>query len=62
MADPPASVPEHWQMCSLAGRFRGTMNSTTTLSDLGFEGTWFKRRTEMQDGGTAANLWYANVQ
>ncbi|KAH0834797.1 hypothetical protein J3R83DRAFT_10398 [Lanmaoa asiatica] len=57
MADPPASIPEHWQMCSMARRFREAVNSaTTTLSEPGSEGVWFKRGTEMQDGSTVANL------
>lgn len=60
MADPPASIPEHWQLCSAARRFREAVNSTTTptLSEPGSEGVWFKRGTEMRDGSTAANLWY----
>lgn len=63
MADPPASIPEHWQMCSVARRFREAVNSTTTmLSEPGSEGVWFKRGTEMRDGSTAANLWYTNIQ
>ncbi|KAG9311769.1 phosphoglycerate mutase-like protein [Chiua virens] len=55
MADPPASIPEHWQMCSVARRFREAVNSTTP-SEPGTEGVWFKRGTEMYDGKTIANL------
>ncbi|KAI9568107.1 phosphoglycerate mutase-like protein [Boletus coccyginus] len=56
MADPPASIPEHWQMCSQARRFREAVNSMTTLSGSYPDGVWFKRGTEMRDGRTAANL------
>ncbi|KAG6379653.1 histidine phosphatase superfamily [Boletus reticuloceps] len=57
MADPPASIPEHWQMCSVARRFSEAVNSTTTtLGEPHPDGMWFKRGTEMRDGRTVANL------
>jgi len=57
MTDPPASIPEHWQLCSVARRFRETVNSTTsTPNGPSWDGMWFKRGTEMRNGGTAANL------
>ena len=64
MADPPASIPEYWQMCSVVRRFREAVNSTTTttLSEPYHDGVWFKRGTETRDGRTFANLWYANIR
>lgn len=63
MADPPASIPEHWQMCSVTRQFREAVNvTTTTLSESTSGGVWFKRGTEMRDGSTAANLWYADIE
>ncbi|KAF8122675.1 phosphoglycerate mutase-like protein [Boletus edulis] len=57
MADPPASIPEHWQMCSVARRFSEAVNSTTTtLGEPHPVGMWFKRGKEMRDGRTVANL------
>ena len=59
MADPPASIPEHWQMCSVVRRFREAVNSTTTTPSEPYPGgLWLKRGTETRDGRTAANLWY----
>jgi acid phosphatase len=56
MADPPASIPELWQMCTVARRFRETVESTLTPGGSGAEGLWFKKSVEMRDGRTAANL------
>ena len=64
MADPPASIPEYWQMCSVTRRFREAVDSTTMtpLSEPRHDGVWFKRGTETRDGRTAANLWYATIE
>ncbi|KAF8842016.1 phosphoglycerate mutase-like protein [Paxillus ammoniavirescens] len=56
MADPPASIPEIWQMCTVARRFRETVDSTATHGGPGAEGLWFKKGVETRDGRTAANV------
>ncbi|KAF9226315.1 phosphoglycerate mutase-like protein [Gyrodon lividus] len=56
MADPPASIPELWQMCTVARRFRETVDSTAAPDRPGAQGLWFKKGTEMRDGRTAPNL------
>ncbi|KAG8216430.1 phosphoglycerate mutase-like protein [Butyriboletus roseoflavus] len=57
MVDPPASIPEYWQMCSVARRFREAVKLTTAKHrEPASEGAWFKRGTEMRDGSTATNL------
>ena len=65
MADPPMSIPEYWQMCSMVRWFHEAVNSTTmttTLSEPYHDRVWFKRGTETQDGKTFVNLWYANIR
>ncbi|KIJ14520.1 hypothetical protein PAXINDRAFT_12617 [Paxillus involutus ATCC 200175] len=56
MADPPASIPEIWQMCTVARRFRETVDSTATPGEPGAEGLWFKKGVETRDGRTAPNV------
>ncbi|KIK94541.1 hypothetical protein PAXRUDRAFT_33465 [Paxillus rubicundulus Ve08.2h10] len=56
MADPPASIPELWQMCTVARRFRETVDSTATPGEPGAEGLWFKKGVETRDGRTAPNV------
>ncbi|KIJ63162.1 hypothetical protein HYDPIDRAFT_134966 [Hydnomerulius pinastri MD-312] len=55
MTDPPASIPEHWQVCTAARRFQETVNSTAP-SEPGNEALWFKKGVEMKDGRTVPGL------
>ncbi|KAH7882424.1 phosphoglycerate mutase-like protein [Phlebopus sp. FC_14] len=53
MADPPASIPEHWQMCTTARRFWDAVDSPV-VNDSSSEP--FRKAVEMRDGRSVPGL------
>ena len=69
MADPPASIPEHWLMCKTGRQFRSAVASYGLASDLSFvnpeyaEGEYMtiKRIVERSNGVGAEGEWYVLI-
>lgn len=65
MANPPASIPEHWMMCRAARRFRAAVAGAAPAPAEGSapaapgEGDtlWMRKSVERADGSSAAGEW-----
>ena len=55
MADPPASIPEHWSFCTTARRFRAAVASNLNPADV--EGVPVQRVVEREDGSVVEGEW-----
>lgn len=69
MADPPASIPEHWMFCNTARQFRAAVSSASAEEGQGLlfsalqtapgaEELRARRVVERRDGSTAVGEWY----
>ncbi|KAL4073664.1 phosphoglycerate mutase-like protein, partial [Scleroderma citrinum] len=57
MTDPPASLPERWQMCSAARQFSEAVDLTVPTAP-SQRTLWFKKAVETKGGSTAPGLWH----
>lgn len=55
LADPPASVPSHWMLCTAARQFRAALNFN--ISALDSDPMPLKRLVERKDGTSAEGEW-----
>lgn len=62
MSDPPASIPEHWNMCKTARNFRAAVwGSSGSIDeselDVGDSSMPIRRIVQRKDGSTSEGQW-----
>lgn len=66
MSTPPASIPEHWNMCHTARRFQAAVASTMDLNPSEGSGvspedrTFVRKVVEKVDGSVVTGEWYVS--
>lgn len=56
MVDPPASIPDRWNLCKTARRFRAAVTSNMNASQAVEEVT-IRKVVESADGGVETGEW-----